>query len=138
MSETVSGIGTACGSRPRVQGLVGKQEVAARPCACEHAAASGRGEEDDGGLQWWAGPAAGWAGQLAGPHSGGAQVRFPSFIYFCFLISDICFDLNKILNHFISLCQFLQELDISFQSSFINGIIFGHILIYVIIYFQCK
>ena len=49
MSETVSGIGTACGSRPCGQGLVGKQEVAARPCACEHAAASGRGEEDDGG-----------------------------------------------------------------------------------------
>ena len=63
----VRGIGTACGSRPRGQELVGKQEVAARPCACEHAAASGRGEEDDGGLQWWAGPPAGWAGQLAGP-----------------------------------------------------------------------
>ena len=62
------GIGTACGSRPRGQELVGKQEVAARPCAREHAAASGRGEEDDGGLQWWAGPPAGWAGQLAGLH----------------------------------------------------------------------
>ena len=61
------GIGTACGSRPRGQELVGKQEVAARPCVCEHAAASGRGEEGDGGLQWWAGPPAGWAGQLAGP-----------------------------------------------------------------------
>ena len=46
----------------------GKQEVAARPCAREHAAASGRGEEDDGGLQCWAGSVAGWAGQLAGPH----------------------------------------------------------------------
>ena len=68
VSETVSGIGTACGSRPRGQELVGKQEVAARPCAREHAAASGRGEEDDGGLQCWAGSAAGWAGQLAGPH----------------------------------------------------------------------
>ena len=68
MSETVSGIGTACGSRPRGQGLVGKQEVAARPCAREHAAASGRGEEDDGELQCWAGSVASWAGQLAGPH----------------------------------------------------------------------
>ena len=57
------GIGTACGSRPRGQELVGKQEVAARPCAREHAAASGRGEEDDGELQWWAGPL------LAGPAS---------------------------------------------------------------------
>ena len=55
-------------SRPRGQEVVGKQEVAARPCAREHAAASGRGEEDDGGLQCWAGSAAGWAGQLAGPH----------------------------------------------------------------------
>ena len=76
---------------------------------------------------------AGWAGQLAGPEAPGkkAQVRFPSFIYFCFLISDICFDLNKILNHFINLCQFLQELDILFQSSPTGGIIFGHILIYI-------
>ena len=31
-----------------------------------------RDEDDRGGR--WAGPAAGWAGQLAGPHSGGAQV----------------------------------------------------------------
>ena len=128
----VRGIGTACGSRPRGQELVGKQEVAARPCACEHAAASGRGEEDDGGLQWWAGPAAGWAGQLAGPHSGGAQVSSSCYIFFCFLISDICFDLKNILNHLFNLCQFLQELYILFQSSFINGIIFGHILIYII------
>ena len=73
----VRGIGTACGSRPRGQELVGKQEVAARPCACEHAAASGRGEEDDGGLQWWAGPASaglhssgprGWVGLSGGLH----------------------------------------------------------------------
>ena len=39
-----------------------------RPRACEHAAASGRGEEDDGELQCWAGSVAGWAGRLAGPH----------------------------------------------------------------------
>ena len=62
------GIGTGCGRRPRGQEVVGKQEVAARPCAREHAAASGRGEEDDGELQCWAGSVAGWAGQLAGPH----------------------------------------------------------------------
>ena len=61
-------IGTGCGRRPRGQEVVGKQEVAARPCAREHAAASGRGEEDDGELQCWAGSAASWAGQLAGPH----------------------------------------------------------------------
>ena len=65
---------------------VGKQEVAARPCAREHAAASGRGEEDDGELQCWAGSAASWAGQLAGPHSGGAQVSFPLFFCFCFYL----------------------------------------------------
>ena len=88
-----------------------------------------RDEDDRGGR--WAGPAAGWASQLAGPHSGGAQVSFSLLIIFCFLISDICFDLNKILNHFITLCQFLQELDILFQSSPTGGIIFGHILIYI-------
>ena len=42
----------ASSTRP---GGVGKQEVAARPRAREHAAASGRGEEDDGELQCWAG-----------------------------------------------------------------------------------
>ena len=73
---------------------------------------------------------------LAGPASWlGCTGRSPGkvlpFIYFCFLISDICFDLNKILNHFITLCQFLQELDILFQSSPTGGIIFGHILIYI-------
>ena len=52
--------------RPRGQEGVGKQEVAARPRTREHAAASGRGEEDDGELQCWAGPVASWAGQLAG------------------------------------------------------------------------
>ena len=89
-----------------------------------------RDEDDRGGR--WAGPAAGWASQLAGPHSGGAQVSSSCYIFFCFLISDICFDLNNILNHLFNLCQFLQVLDILFQSSFINGIIFGHILIYII------
>ena len=86
VSETVSGIGTACGNRPRVQGLVGKQEVAARPCACEHAATSGRGEEDDGGLQWWAGPAS--AGPPGGWASGKRRVSFALFIFFslfCFV-----------------------------------------------------
>ena len=89
-----------------------------------------RDEDDRGGR--WAGPAAGWASQLAGPHSGGAQVSFSLLFFFCFLISDICFDLNNILNHLFNLCQFLQELYILFQSSFIFGIIFGHILIYII------
>ena len=84
VSETVSGIGTACGSRPRVEGLVGKQEVAARPCACEHATASGRGEEDDGGLQWWrAGPAS------AAGRTGRRQVSTLS-LSLCFLFSIFC------------------------------------------------
>ena len=87
VSETVSGIRTACGSRPRVQGLVGKQEMAARPCACEHAAASGRGEEDDGGLQWWAGPAS------AAGRTGRRQVSTLSLSLSVssFLFSAICF-----------------------------------------------
>ena len=74
----------------------------------------------------WLGQPAGWAAQWRSPG------KLLLLIIFCFLISDICFDLKKILNHFISLCQFLQELDILFQSSFIIGIIFGHILIYII------
>ena len=83
--------------------------------------------EEGGGLgRLLAGPAS-WLGC-----TGRSPGKLLPFIYFCFLISDICFDLNKILNHFITLCQFLQELDILFQSSFINGIIFGHILIYII------
>ena len=77
----------------------------------------------------------GWAGLLGRPAGwaaqGGAQVSFSLFNYFCFLNSDICFDLNKILSHLYTLCQFLQGLDILFQSSFIIGIIFGHILIYI-------
>ena len=80
----------------------------------------------------WLGQPAGWAAQWRSPG------KLLLLIIFCFLISDICFDLNNILNHLFTLCQFLQELDILFQSSFINGIIFGHILIYIIIYFQCK
>ena len=78
----------------------------------------------------------GWAGLLGRPAGwaaqGGAQVSSSCYLFFCFLISDICFDLNNILNHLFTLCQFLQELDILFQSSFIIGIIFGHILIYII------
>ena len=78
----------------------------------------------------------GWAGLLGRPAGwaaqGGAQVSSSCYFFFCFLISDICFDLNNILNHLFNLCQFLQELDILFQSSFIIGIIFGHILIYII------
>ena len=89
-----------------------------------------RDEDDRGGR--WAGPPAGWASQLAGPHSGGAQVGSSCYLFSVFLISVICFDLNNILNHLFNLCQFLQELFILFQSSFIIGIIFGHILIYII------
>ena len=78
----------------------------------------------------------GWAGLLGRPAGwaaqGGAQVSSSCYFFFCFLISDICFDLNNILNHLFNLCQFLQELYILYQSSFINGIIFGHILIYII------
>ena len=74
----------------------------------------------------WLGRPAGWAAQ------GGAQVSFSLLVFFCFLISDICFDLNNILNHLFNLCQIFQGLDILFQSSFIIGIIFGHILIYII------
>ena len=76
----VRGIGTACGSRPRGQELVGKQEVAVRPCACEHTAASGRGEEDDGGLQWWAGPAS--AGPPGGWASGKRRVSFLCSVFY--------------------------------------------------------
>ena len=91
VSETVSGIGMACGSRPRGQGLVGKQEVAARPCACEHAAASGRGEEDDGGLQGWVGPAGGagpgkWR-QVGGP---GGLLSLSIYLFCLFLFNLFC------------------------------------------------
>ena len=83
--------------------------------------------EEGGGLgRLLAGPAS-WLGC-----TGRSPGKLLPFIYFCFLISDICFDLNNILNHLFNLCQFLQGLDILFQSSFIIGIIFGHILIYII------
>ena len=41
---------------------------------------------------------AGWASQLAGPHSGGAQVSFPPFFCFCFYLIYICnfVEFNKI------------------------------------------
>ena len=65
------------------------------------------GEEDDRG-----GGQVGWAGQLGRPGrtvlgqtaAGKRQVGFP--ISFSFLFSDICFDLIKILNHFILFCKF--------------------------------
>ena len=85
-----------------------------------------RQRRETGWAACWLGRPAGWAAQ------GGAQVSSSCYFLFCFLISDICFDLNNILNHLFNLCQFLQELDILFQSSFIIGIIFGHILIYII------
>ena len=80
----------------------------------------------------WLGQPAGWAAQWRSPG------KLLLLIISVFLISDICFDLKKILNHLFNLCQFLQELDILFQSSFINGIIFGPYFIYIEIYFQCK
>ena len=85
-----------------------------------------RQRREAGWAACWLGRPVDWAAQ------GGAQVSFSLLFIFLFLISDICFDLNKILNHLFNLCQFLQELDILFQSSFIIGIIFGHILIYII------
>ena len=84
-------------------------------------------DEDDRGGQW-AGPAL--AAGPARPHRSWAAGKFLLFIS-VFYFSDICFDLIKILNHFITLCQFLQELAILFQSSPTGGIIFGHILIYI-------
>ena len=94
-----------------------------------HSPPSVEDEDDKGG--------GGLGRLLAGPASWlGCTGRSPGklllLFIFLFLISDICFDLNKILNHFINLCPFLQKLDILFQSSFIIGIIFGHILIYII------
>ena len=57
--------------------------MAARLRAREHAAASGRGEEDDGELQCWAGSVAGWAGRPAG---WAAQVSLPlSFLFSVFI-----------------------------------------------------
>ena len=85
-----------------------------------------RQRRETGWAACWLGRPAGWAAQWRSPG------KLLLLFIFCFLISDICFDLKKILNHLFNLCQFLQELDILFQSSFINGIIFGHILIYII------
>ena len=92
---------------------------------------SGRKTTEEG---QWAGPAL--AAGPARPHRSWAAGKSPSL--FLFYFSDICFDLVIILNQFISLCQFLQELTILFQSSFINGIIFGQYFIYITIYIQSK
>ena len=126
------GVASSRASRRGGEGRQARREVAWRGGARArrpHSPPSVEDEDDRGGRR--AGPPAGWAGQLAGPHSGGAQVSSSCYLVFCFLISDICFDLNKILNHLYTLCQFLQELDILFQSSFINGIIFGPYFIYI-------
>ena len=85
-----------------------------------------RQRREVGWAGYWLGQPAGWAAQWRSP--GKLLLLYISV----FLISDICFDLIKILNHFITLCQFLQELDTLFQSSPTGGIIFGHILIYII------
>ena len=120
------GVASSGASRRGGEGRQAGEQVAWRGGARArrpHSPPSVEDEDDRGGRR--AGPPAGWAAQ------GGAPGKLLPFIYLCFLISDICFDLNKILNHLFTLCQFLQELDILFQSSFIIGIIFGHILIYI-------
>ena len=84
-SGTVEGSGAVSGSRPDLEPLevlsALRLESGRLPCGASRTTSSwlgtcwdatsassvGRGEEDDGGLQWWAGPPAGWAGQLAGP-----------------------------------------------------------------------
>ena len=105
-------MGSARGAR-----AVRRSVCSARACASATRLADWRQEDDGGGGLGW----------LAGPEAPGKV----SLFYLCFLISVICFDLNKILNHLFTLCQFLQELDILFQSSPTGGIIFGHILIYI-------
>ena len=117
----------------------GKQEVAgARGRARRARAHPPVEDEDDRGGGQWAGPAL--AAGPARPHRSWAAGKSPSLFLFSFLFSDICFDLVIILNQFITLCQFLQELTILFQSSFIIGIIFGqyYIYIYITIYIQGK
>ena len=73
----------------------------------------------------------GWAGLLGQRRQvrSPGKVFFPYFV-FLFYFSDICSDLVIILNQFIYLCHFLWKLVILIQSYLINGIIFGHILIY--------
>ena len=138
--ESESGAGqrvaTSGPSRATRGGQAGREGGggAARRCARWARARPPVGEEDDRGGGQWAGPAL----AAAGLHREEAQVSLPFYFCFLFYFSDICFDLIKILNHFITLCQFLQELAILFQSSFINGIIFGPYFIYIEIYFQCK
>ena len=86
-----------------------KQELAGDVAAGERArdthSASRHEEEDRGGgeLGWPTGPA---RPHSAGPAQELAAGKF-ALVLFSFLFSDICFDLIKILNHFIYLYQFL-------------------------------
>ena len=62
--ERSRGFGISVASSRRIgegPGRQGGRRWPARPCACEHAAASGRGEEDDGGAA-----VVGWAAQELG------------------------------------------------------------------------
>ena len=136
VSETVSGSGTACGRRPRGQGLVGKQEVAARPCACEHAAASGRGEEDDGGLQWWAGPAS--AGPPGGWASGKRRVSFLCSVFYLLFSIFFC-SFVALLKNTKSIPKIMQLLmttvrNISYSKHFSLGL-FEHLKYFIV--FKC-
>ena len=63
-------------------------------------------EERDDWQRQSAGPAC-WAAGLHREVSAGKRFSTYFLFCFCFLFSDICFDLIKILNHFIFLCQFL-------------------------------
>ena len=132
MSESRGG-GVAASGASSEEGRAGRQPSRWRGAvACARAGhtplplSRTKTTEEGGGLgRLLAGPAS-WLG-CTGRSPGKLLLLF----IFLFLISDICFDLNKILNHFITLCQFLQGLDILFQSSPTDGIISGHILIYI-------
>ena len=89
MRETREGRQASPGVGQDEEGQVGGGgETWPQSLACRHAAASGRGEEDDGGLQWWAGPAS------AAGRTGRRQVStlslslFPLF-YFLQFVFDL-------------------------------------------------
>ena len=132
--ESARGVGVAAWRLRGIQTRRGEGRQAGRLVAWRGGARARRArahppveDEDDRGGGQWAGPAL----AAVGLRREEAQVSLPFYFCFLFYFSDICFDLKKILNHLFNLCQFLQELYILFQSSFINGIIFGHILIYI-------
>ena len=88
-----------------------KQEVAGRVAVAGCGAGThllGEGEKTTEEEAGWAGLAS-WAGQAAQCWASTEDRRQVSLfsLIFSFLFFDICFDLIKILNHFIYLCQFL-------------------------------